>query len=106
MKNIRHATILYILIALFAGLIVGLVLQGVQTIFILAVIALAGIAAIIRYMNSDEIEKHLDDTAEPVASKDEKSEEEVLSKEESRQWLDDFLVEHQKHMKKPPEGSR
>lgn len=97
MKQLQQTTIIYLLIALFAGLVIGLVLQGVQTMFILAVIALAGIAAIIGYMKSDSgAVSETSDTPQPKKlSKDEP----VLSKAEARQWLDDFLVEHQEHKK-------
>ncbi|MEX1112506.1 MAG: hypothetical protein WEC84_03515 [Candidatus Andersenbacteria bacterium] len=97
MKNIKSAFILYLLVALFIGLIVGLVLQGVQTVIVLAVIALAGITAIIIYMNtSTPADEPEEKEAEALGSAEADV---VLSKEEARKWLDDFLVEHQKYKK-------
>lgn len=100
MNQRRSSYYIYILIAIFFGLIVGVYLRENDVITVLGVVSIIGIAAIIWYMQSgdDQGQNKSGATDKDDVQRDEQVE--VLSKEEARKWLDEFLVDHQRHIKK------
>lgn len=99
MNHYRPSRYLYVLLAVFFGLIVGVYLRDDDVTVVLGVIALIGIAAIIWYMKASDDQDGTNMDKKDSSSLDAQKNEpvEVLSKEAARQWLDDFLVEHQKN---------